>query len=96
MGNTYYAPSAAESPPPTAPKGINYDDDDNWGWLPGKVQHKYARYDPASVFATHTRNMTTNVVTPVSYGKGRDVEDTNVDVFFVHVSRNTPPLLHRR
>ena len=89
MGTTPSSPSPSPTPSPKL-KDVDYDDDENWGWLPGRREDESSiglrRYDPTSVFATHVRDMTTNEVTPITNEHKGAIEDTHVDVFFVHVS----------
>ena len=92
MGTTLSALSPKPESPssPVEVEKVNYDDDNNWGWLPGRCEDRdkpgLQRYDPTSVFPTHARNMTNGKVDPIMYDHGGDIQDTNVDVFFVHVS----------
>ena len=87
MGNSTSSPTPSS---PLKSKDVDYDDDKNWGWLPGRCEDTsslgFQRYDPNSVYATHARDMTTNTVTPITNGRNGPIEDTHVDVFFVHVS----------
>ena len=91
MGTTTSSPTSSS---PLKSKDIDYNDDKNWGWLPGRCEDKsslgYQRYDPRSVYATHARDMTTNATTPITDERNGPIEDTHVDVFFVHVSFAIP------